>query len=475
MNTTKAITIIISAIVIVAGTYLVTALVNRRSKTSNADWAIGGRDLPLYVVVGTQFATCFGGGVLVAQVGNAFSNGFSVLLYGFYIGISYFILMIIAKWLRGSGFVTIPDILNNFCGGFSKRVTILGALLAMIVPFGWIGGQVVAFAKLYSPITGISMNWLIVIVCLISLFFVMPAGLKTVAWTDFFFSCIILTMCAVILGKAVIMGGGISQVISNIPKELVTFPDFIDKLGWRTALMWTFAIFPGNMTNQVYYQRICAIKNEKEVNRSLALSGILGFLAFCWSCAMGLTIRTINPGLEPELATGWLMSTLSLPLLAMFAGLLVATIMSSISSAVQCAVVSITSDLYPVINPNASEERKLHLSRVWTVIVLAVAAVLCTLLPDVLGWFTYAYTFSAAALLCPIFVGYAMRKKPGYLTEQGFFFSMIFGIGGCVVSMLIPSPIPDVCVGIVTSLIALLLVSKATRKSVVPIAETASN
>ena len=48
------------------------------------DWSVDGRSLPTFVIVLTQYATAIGGGVLVAQVGNAYANGWSVLTYGIF-------------------------------------------------------------------------------------------------------------------------------------------------------------------------------------------------------------------------------------------------------------------------------------------------------------------------------------------------------------------------------------------------------
>ena len=70
--------IIIVAILVTLGlTYGLSLLLTRRkTKTGGSvsadDWEVGGRELPLYVVVGTQFATAMGGGILVGQVGNGF-------------------------------------------------------------------------------------------------------------------------------------------------------------------------------------------------------------------------------------------------------------------------------------------------------------------------------------------------------------------------------------------------------------------
>ena len=51
-------------------------------KSSSSDWAVGGRNLPLYVIVGTQYATAMGGGMLVSHVGIGYSNGWAAMTYG---------------------------------------------------------------------------------------------------------------------------------------------------------------------------------------------------------------------------------------------------------------------------------------------------------------------------------------------------------------------------------------------------------
>lgn len=70
--------IIIVAILVTLGlTYGLSLLLTRRkTKTGGSvsadDWEVGGRELPLYVVVGTQFATAMGGGILVTALITAF-------------------------------------------------------------------------------------------------------------------------------------------------------------------------------------------------------------------------------------------------------------------------------------------------------------------------------------------------------------------------------------------------------------------
>lgn len=112
----KTVLIILSTVLVLGLTLLVTNILSRRKKTDLADWEVGGRDLPYYVVIGTQFATAMGGGVLVGHVGNAYNFGLSILFYGVFSSSTLLFIALIAKWLRRNNFVTVPDVVQSFRG-----------------------------------------------------------------------------------------------------------------------------------------------------------------------------------------------------------------------------------------------------------------------------------------------------------------------------------------------------------------------
>ena len=98
--THKALITVTATLVILAVSFLLSLFVScRRRKVAggnaNDDWNIGGRSLPLYVVIGTQFASAMGGGVLVGQVGNAYNNGLAMLIYSFFAVTPFLIYMLI--------------------------------------------------------------------------------------------------------------------------------------------------------------------------------------------------------------------------------------------------------------------------------------------------------------------------------------------------------------------------------------------
>ena len=465
--TTKAAITVCATLLILAGSFLLSIYINRRDKgnaESKADnWNIGGRSLPIYVVIGTQFASAMGGGVLVGQVGNAYNNGLAMLIYSFFAIVPFFIYMVIGNWIRENEFETIPDMLGSFCDN-DRFVRVLSSCLTILVPFGWLISQLTAFAKIYREITGIPLNILIIAMALVSILFVVPAGMKTVAWTDFYFACFMILMMIVTFFFVVNNGGSVSEIKELVPEKIIGFPQGFISVGWSTIFLWIFSTLPGGMTNQMYFQRICAIKEKKQINTSLAISGIVTLIALGWSCYLGMGIHAMNSELEGENATGWLLTQLPSALVALFAGLIVATIMSTISSAAQSVVVNLTHDIYEPVHPDADNQKLLKLSRVLSMVVLGAACILSILFPNVLNAIVTTYAYSAAGLAAPMYLGYALRKKQ-MVTTMGLRASMVCGILGCIISTLLGSTLPYVIWGILASIIALFVVSKVTRNS----------
>ncbi|PLX32629.1 MAG: sodium:proline symporter, partial [Clostridiales bacterium] len=218
---------------------------------------------------------------------------------------------------------------------------------------------------------------------------------------------------------------------------------------------------------QIYYQRICSIKDPKKVNLSLFLSGISLILAIVWAYFMGTAVRAMNPNLpNGEGATAWFMTQLPTWMLVLFAGLVCAVIMSTISSAAQTTVTNMTTDIYKKsINPNVTDKQMVRMSRILTVILMAVTSTLSLAFPNVLGWLVYTYAFSAAGLFGPIFVGYFTKKtKPFNATTV--LASMIIAMVVCVIAKVTGSfgtPIPFTIFGLLAS-VATLLIARPFQK-----------
>ncbi|MCS5420696.1 sodium:solute symporter, partial [Psychrilyobacter sp. S5] len=318
---------------------------------------------------------------------------------------------------------------------------------------------------LFSNLLGVSPVILIIIFAAISLLFVLPAGLASVAWTDFIFSCLMIVVSIGSLVFAFKMGGGITNIFSNLPVETKAFPQSMTSVGWPTILIWMFAILPGGLTNQMYYQRIGAVKNIKDAKKSLIYSGLLILFAEFWAIYLGFSIRSMAPNLQPEMASAWFLNKLPIWFLAIYSGFLVATIISTIDSAIQTVVVNFTTDILGKVikTDTMSSKKRLHISRVFALGVTAAAVIIAIIFPEALKLLVLTYAFSASVLLAPIFLGYFF-KESNFLTVQGVVASMSFGFLACLSGFLLKTTIPYVLLGILSSFISLIVVSKFTKR-----------
>ena len=427
-----------------------------RKKQGIENWYVGGRSLPLYVQVGTQFATVMGGAVIVGLVGTAYSSGWSTLTYGLLTMLGFVPFLFMAKWLRNSEFETMPDIIKKVYGNHPV-LSVLTILCTLIVPFGWMITQLVGFGKIFSTITGIDAPLMVTIFAIISLAFVLPAGMTSVAWTDFIFGCAMLIGAVTAFFLAMDMGDGFQTIMASTPSEISDFPSGLVGIGMGTVLFWIFGVMPGNLTNQQLYQRIYSANNARNATISIGVTAVLFAVATFWSSTIGLTVRSLNPSLDnPENATGWFLMQTPEWFLIMFSVFIVATIMSTLSSAVQSVVVTITKDIYTnYVNPDIEEKKLVSVSRVASVAVLAIAVSLAIFYPQALGWIVASFAYSVSALLVPILGGFLLKDK-GILDHRAGISSIVLGVLGSAVAHAMGSDL-YVMYGLIASLIGLIV------------------
>ncbi|WP_340002264.1 sodium:solute symporter family protein [Oceanobacillus sp. FSL K6-0127] len=453
-----AVAIVISSIVVLGVGVAISFWVGKRNKGIE-DWNVGGRSLPMYVVAGTQFATGMGGGVLVAHVGIGYSAGWSAITYNLLYSIGIVLLVLLAGWLKKHNFSTLPDIFKKLYGEHKIMMSSV-TLLAIVVPFGWLCTQLVAFGNLFTEITGLSFTLLIIIFAAISLLFVLPGGMASVAWTDFVFGCFMLLLSIVSGIYMLNYAGGWSGIASNVPENLVSFPQGMGAIGLTTIVFWIFAIFPGALTNQMSYQRIYSAKDAKTAKQGFIIAAIAGIISGTWASFMGIAILSQNPGMDnPELAAGWFLTQIPTWFLAIYSAFIIATIMSTVSSAMQSVVVNITNDIYKsYINPEVKDRTLIKASRMLSVIIIVFAIVLSLYYPQALGWLQATYAYSAAGLLVPIFLGIALRRTK-LLSAKGAMGGIFAGVIGAAIAQLLNTAIPYAVYGVVGSLVGFLLFS----------------
>lgn len=467
MNIQATILIAVAATVVLAIGAGIAFYVGKKHN-SNEDWVVGGRSLPVYVLAFTQYATAVGGGVLVAHVGIAYAWGLSVFMYELFVVAGLLILAAFAGWLRKGKFATIPEVIGRLYGSHKTLLTIV-ALAVIVVPFGWLATQFVAFASLFSEVTGISVAPLILAMAVISLLFVLPGGLTSVAWSDFFFGVFMIAISVVIGIYAIISAGGWGEVVSSIPSEMISIPAGFGAAGGMTILLWLFAILPGTLTNQLYFQRIFAAKSGRDARKGIYLSCVMVLLAGGYALLIGIAVRSMNGSFGVngrEEAAGWFLTQIPAWLLALYGAFLMATIVSTTGSALQSVVANMVYDLRRAYVTNKDTSLNLvRVSRWCTVGVTLAAATLAIVYPNALGWLVATYAYSASALAAPLLLGIVFHKRRGDIPASVAYVSIAAGIIGCSAAHVIGTTVPYAVYGIVASTVAYLVMVYAVKST----------
>lgn len=457
MMTAGQLTIIGLCCLLVLSIGAIVSIVTGRKVNTEDGWHVAGRSLPLWVAVLTQFATATGGGVLVAHVGNSYENGWAYWFYPGFVFLGFILLSFIARWLREQEFTTIPEILRRIYS-VNPVVTVLASLAAIVVPFGWLATQYVAFASLFSEMTGMSSITLTIIMGVITLVFVLPGGLRSVAYSDAILAGLMLIFSAVVVIYALNMADGWSGIREAVPTEITSFPQGLAAAGGMTILLWAFSILPGTLTNQMYFQRVFALGNIKKARAVMLLGGALVFIGSLYPFLLGLSTRALNGSFtdDPEAASGWFLTQLPIGLLALFAAFLMITIATTTSSALQSVVTNVVQDIMVDVTGYKNKDTR-QVSRLVAVIVVILSAVLALAFPAALAWLVATYAYSAAILFAPIFIGYFFSKKDGRLHSWTAIASMLGGLIVCAGAHVMDTTIPYAIYGIGASVICLLV------------------
>ncbi|HJP73770.1 MAG TPA: sodium:solute symporter family protein [Pseudonocardiaceae bacterium] len=445
--------LLVGVLVIAAGAVL--SIYFGRRATSAGAWLSARESLPLPVVVITQFAAAAGGGVLVAHVGIAYAGGWAVFVYELCSTAGFLILALLAKWLRTQQFKTLPDVLTRLYGGNLTLSTIAG-LAALFLPFGWVCTQFGSFAALFGQLTGYPKVVLVGLILAGSVVFVLPGGLTSVAWTDFFFGIIKIVLALGLAGYCVYLVGGWTAIAHRVPPAL-TAPSSLGSVGPKQIWLWVAAIIPATLSNQIYFQRVFATKKVGQARIGLVLAGLTMLVAGVYALLIGLSARALKPGLRPEAAAGWLLTQLPPGILIVFGAFMVAMIVSVSGAALQSAVTSVVSDLNEkVLRRTGTDRSNISLSRKVTVVLGLVAGVISLLFPSVLAWMVAVYAYSASVLAVPIFVGYVLSKRYP-LSPRVAVTAMLTGLIGCASANIADTTVPYVVYGLAASLGGLIV------------------
>ncbi len=396
-----------------------------KRQTSVDEYFVGDRNMGAGHIGFSVVATDVGGGFSIGLGGLGFAMGLSGswLLFSGLLGAWLAAVLLIPKVKKLGdhfGLLTYPDFLEK---RFDSKTRLVAAVVSGIGYAGFVGAQVLAGAKLGSAVFDVSLWTAVIAMAGIAILYTSFGGIQAVILTD-------SIQWVVLLGGLLLFAlpfsyaeiGGWQALRESLPESHFS----LTNLSFGTFLTWMFTIVPIWFVGMTLYQRIYATRDVKTAKKAWYLAGLLEWpvMAFL-GVVLGMFGRVMFPDAESEMALPMLIkNVLPVGLIGLVSAAYFSAIMSTADSCLLASVGNLVNDIYQkYLDPQASDRRVLHVSRVVTLLVGTGAVVIAMAVPKVLDSILLAYSFMVSGLFVPTLGGLLWKR----VSSTAAFSSMIVG------------------------------------------------
>lgn len=345
------------------GLFVVAALARRaRRDDSPGDHFLAARELGVFVLFLTLYATTYSGNSLIGYPGEAYRSGFAfVMATGFMMAIVVFFHALAPKLRPLSarhGFVTPGDFLRWRFGeerlGRALRVAV--ALVMIFALSNFLFSQLRAMGELATEATGGLVPYELGVVGLaaVILFYETTGGMRAVAWTDAVQAGIMFAGLGAMIAWLLSTPGGLAGLSSRIAElrpDAVVVPSAATRANWASTIL---LLGIGSTLYPQAIQRIYAASSSRTLKRAFALMTWMPLVTTAVVTMIGLAAITRLPELAgvdadrvmPALLAQWAEDGLASRLAAVIVFLAaIAAIMSTADSVLLSAGSLVATDL----------------------------------------------------------------------------------------------------------------------------------
>lgn len=436
----------------------------KENKDSMKDFALAGKGLGSFVLIGTFISTWLGGGTITGSVNS--------LAYNFGLGpaITYMIPSVVATMLlyflgpvvRSRGKMTVAGLLED---SYGKTAQMISAVLIALACFSIVSFQYRGLGIVMNAATGISIDVATLIGCAIIILLAYSGGLKSVAYTDAMSSLIMLVGLGVAVPIVISKVGGWNWIWSQAAVEdpnLLTINGGWQFKDYLANLLPPFLLALGD---QNMYQRMAAARDDKSVRIGMIgwalgtaiVLPVIALLGFTGRVYFSSNIDASQSLIATSTITPWFVGGLMM-------AAAVAFIITTGDSYLLSGATNISTDVYAHFKKDATDGQMLRITRVSIFVFGVLALAILKFFPSILAIQYWAYTIVGAGVT-PSLIGCILF--PGKVTKWGGLFSMVSGAVLTVGWELAGHPfgIATILVAFPVSLILLIVVSALTQGS----------
>lgn len=353
----------------------------RKSQRSLRDYFLADRNIPWWaiglsiVAAETSTLTIIGTPAL-AYAGNF---GFLQLVFGYLLGRIVICILFIPQYFRGEMY-TAYQLIDRRFGQVLHRVT---AGIFLVLRSAAEGVRVWAVSIVVLAAFEISPVWAVAIIMALTLIYTFEGGLAAVIWTDVIQMVIYIggTIIGFITLTHLVPGGWstIHTAVANAGKFRVldfSFNLFQTYTFWAGLIGGTFFISASHGTDQLIVQRLLAARGERESKLALLSSGVVILAQFTLFLLVGAALWVFY-GQHPEQAhfsspdrifPTFIVNHVPSGISGLLIAAILAAAMSNLSAALNALSSSTMVDFYLRVKPETTDQRRIFLSRVTTVL-----------------------------------------------------------------------------------------------------------
>jgi len=354
-----------------------------KTRPSMEDFFLGGRTLGLFVVLCTVWSTLFSAYSYIGLPGAYYRTGISFFGIAGNILLNSLCMYLLGSrmWVLGKkhGFINMTDLFAERYG--SNLVCVIAMIISIGSLLPYIGLQVKGAGLTLQGVTNgmISFETGLLYITIVTLFYVMLGGFRSVVWTDVVQSIIMLVgMLGAMFLIADKVGGGLGGVIQKaaaIDPKLVSFPGPAGV--WTPSMVLTtcMVVGMGGFAWPQISQRMYATKSLRTVKMLAFIFPLAALFVNLPPIFIGLAGKVQYPALKnADLVFPMMLNELVPPV---FGIIIVLAILAAIMSTVSGQILSLTSiivrDIYVrFFDPESATQTKItKLSRFVLLIVVA--------------------------------------------------------------------------------------------------------
>lgn len=347
----------------------------RKVKDSN-DYILSGRNLPLYIITATAFATWFWAETVIWTSWAVIEEWFIWIIEDPF-GVALCLILIwvfFAKKLYNLNLTTLWDFYKL---KYWRKVESVASIIIILSYFGWIAAQMLALWKILNIVTWIETTYGILIASTIVIIYTVFGWMYSIARVDFIQMVIIILWLFMVVFQLAWAAGWLWNIFGQIP--VWTF-DIRPSLEPKEFLAWIAAwltLWLGSIPQQDVYQRIMSAKNAKvamwwSIIAWLLYLTIAMIPAFLWITASILYPELVTSLWDNELVlTSMILNHTNIFTQIIFFWALLSAIMSTASWALLAPSTVLSENIIKPYFKDLSDKKFLLLTR-YSVIIMAV-------------------------------------------------------------------------------------------------------